>query len=218
MPTSRDTVAGLAAELMSGVSAELKPAAVTTPSETFITDSGPEPISTFRPVWASAEPPVSQATAGNQLVNTKAKHMSTSSYTMSHQTVPSTAQPTQESEPLVAAHSQAKPACSQPAALVCRRDLSFAALAVQASFSPSASDPAAASPPTTEAQTAQPAAKRQKRVFLHGNYNRYYGYRLGAELEEDPRVQVTHQPVGCNSSAQLYCLYFHCTAAPQLHT
>ncbi|KAL3148854.1 hypothetical protein ABBQ32_001728 [Trebouxia sp. C0010 RCD-2024] len=99
------------------------------------------------------------------------------------------------------------PVPSQPVALICRRDMSSAALAVQASLAPARPDSSAALPPITNAQEAQPQAKRQKRVFLHGNYNRYYGYRLGAALDEDPRVQVLDRrwfhgkrclDIGCN--------------------
>ena len=85
--------------------------------------------------------------------------------------------------------------------------MSSAALAVQASLasssSPDLTPSAAASPPTTAAREPQPAAKRQKRVFLHGNYNRYYGYRLGADLAEDPRVQVSFCPVPRHTFALL---------------
>ena len=88
--------------------------------------------------------------------------------------------------------SEFLPILGPPAALVCRRDMSSTALAVQASLGLSPPDLSAALPPTTDAQEAQPQVKRQKRVFLHGNYNRYYGYRLGAALEEDPRVQVRY--------------------------
>lgn len=80
----------------------------------------------------------------------------------------------------------------QPSSLICRTDMSAAALAVQASFVPQAVHTSTASPPTTDAHEAEPSAKKQKRVFIHGNYNRYYGYRLGSELEEDPRLQVRH--------------------------
>ena len=69
--------------------------------------------------------------------------------------------------------------------------MSAAALAVHASFVPQNVHSSTVSPPITDAQEAEPSTKRQKRVFLHGNYNRYYGYRLGSELEEDPRLQVS---------------------------
>lgn len=31
---------------------------------------------------------------------------------------------------------------------------------------------------------------RRRRVFVYGNYHRYYGYRLGQAFSEDPRLQV----------------------------
>ena len=45
------------------------------------------------------------------------------------------------------------------------------------------------------------------KVFVHGNYHRYYGYRLGKALDEDPRLDVLEKrwfckkkclDVGCN--------------------
>ena len=89
--------------------------------------------------------------------------------------------------------SRAQTVPSQPAALICRIDMSPAALAMQASFMPQHPDSTAASPLDTDMQEAQLPAKRQKRVFQHGNYNRYYGYRLGAALAEDPRIQVCYR-------------------------
>ncbi len=34
--------------------------------------------------------------------------------------------------------------------------------------------------------------KRQGFVPVHGNYHRYYGYRIGQAFEEDPRLRVRH--------------------------
>ncbi len=39
--------------------------------------------------------------------------------------------------------------------------------------------------------------RKQRPVFLHGNYSRYYGYRLGYAFEEDPRMQVRGPVQGC---------------------
>ena len=39
-------------------------------------------------------------------------------------------------------------------------------------------------------ETEQLKSKRNKRQYAHGNYHAYYGYRLGAELDEDPRLHV----------------------------
>ncbi|CAL8463038.1 g2572 [Coccomyxa elongata] len=49
--------------------------------------------------------------------------------------------------------------------------------------------------------------KRQGFVPVHGNYHRYYGYRIGQVFEEDPRLRVMEKPwfqnrkcldIGCN--------------------
>eukprot|EP00897_Mesotaenium_endlicherianum_P010362 jgi/Mesen1/9354/ME000061S08789 len=53
---------------------------------------------------------------------------------------------------------------------------------------------------------AQPG-KKQKANFIYGNYNRYYGYRVGAALDSDPRLKHFQREwfegkecldVGCN--------------------
>nr|XP_017220565.1 PREDICTED: probable RNA methyltransferase At5g51130 isoform X3 [Daucus carota subsp. sativus] len=50
--------------------------------------------------------------------------------------------------------------------------------------------------------------RKPKEVALFGNYKNYYGYRIGQELEEDPRVKVFRKEwfegkdcldIGCNS-------------------
>jgi 7SK snRNA methylphosphate capping enzyme len=52
-----------------------------------------------------------------------------------------------------------------------------------------------------------PIAPNGTRIYLHGNYHRYYGYRLGQEFSEDPRIALLERPwfsgkrcmdVGCN--------------------
>ncbi|KAG0587422.1 hypothetical protein KC19_2G163300 [Ceratodon purpureus] len=49
--------------------------------------------------------------------------------------------------------------------------------------------------------------KKRKIIFQYGNYNRYYGYRVGSTLEEDPRMSLMRKSwfedkdvidVGCN--------------------
>ncbi|KAJ7973816.1 7SK snRNA methylphosphate capping enzyme [Quillaja saponaria] len=58
-----------------------------------------------------------------------------------------------------------------------------------------------------EKQVTQKSKKR-KEVFPYGNYRNYYGYRIGRELEEDPRLKVLRNEwfegkdcldIGCNS-------------------
>eukprot|EP01018_Ginkgo_biloba_P001473 Gb_07471 [translate_table: standard] len=49
--------------------------------------------------------------------------------------------------------------------------------------------------------------KQQKHFFIYGNYHRYYGYRIGQALDEDPRLKVLKKEwfegkdcldIGCN--------------------
>ena len=93
---------------------------------------------------------------------------------------------TRSARPLHSASEQ------QHAGGVCRHDMSSMAMAMQASLMiPSVlHSTATVSPPGTAADFEHPPAKRQKQVFLHGNYKAYYGYRLGTEFDEDPRLQV----------------------------
>ncbi|DBA74259.1 TPA: hypothetical protein ACH3X1_011044 [Trebouxia sp. C0004] len=124
---------------------------------------------------------------------------------------PYTASPVTNSSTQLARHTvkpdPVAPGCRPPVSLICRIDMSAAALAVHASFVPQAVHTSSASPPVTNAHEADQSAKKQKRVFIHGNYNRYYGYRLGSEVEEDPRLQVLDRrwfhgkrclDIGCN--------------------
>ena len=193
-PTRQRAVA--AADLMSGVSTELEPASTTSHAPSALSDTKQIHPSISHPPHTSCprfDPLSSEAVASNPSDTVKAKQTQTTCNVLSPaHTEASTAQLADDTG-YSKACSQAQPMSSQPAALVCRRDMSFAALAVQATFAPPSPDPTAALPPSSDAEEAQPSAKRQKRVFLHGNYNRYYGYRLGAALEEDPRVQVRRQ-------------------------
>ena len=195
-PTQGHTVAGLAAELRSGVSAELEPVSFSSSHQPAHVQQVHNHPSLRQPSQSSAtfHPTIPETISSSHSESIKAAHMQSSLAEASELVQVSITRPDHTTDTSPAASCQARPVSSQPAALVCRRDMSSAALAVQASLAPSSSSDlitsAAASPPSTDAQEAQPAAKRQKRVFLHGNYNRYYGYRLGAELEEDPRVQV----------------------------
>ncbi|KAG5559309.1 hypothetical protein RHGRI_009001 [Rhododendron griersonianum] len=61
-----------------------------------------------------------------------------------------------------------------------------------------------------ETTTDQQSAKKRKRkeVAIFGNYRNYYGYRVGQELEEDPRLKVLKKEwfegkdcldIGCNN-------------------
>ncbi|KAL5572621.1 hypothetical protein UlMin_022218 [Ulmus minor] len=57
-------------------------------------------------------------------------------------------------------------------------------------------------------QQAQQGKKKRKEIFPYGNYKNYYGYRLGQDLEEDPRLKVMKKEwfegkdcldIGCNN-------------------
>jgi hypothetical protein len=60
---------------------------------------------------------------------------------------------------------------------LCRADLSALALLVAAGLQQLCG------------RSCEPG-KSRKQPVVHGNYRRYYGYRLGRDGEEDPRVQV----------------------------
>lgn len=187
-PTTQAAVA--AADLMSGASTDLGPASVTTHADVRLSNPKQTHPSVSHPPYTSqpcSKPPPSEAVASSLSDTLRAVQPQVS--VSSAQTEVSTAVLANYNGASNAT-SQAQLGPCQPAALICRRDMSSAALAVQASLTPPCPDPTSASPPETHAQEEQVPAKRQKRVFQHGNYNRYYGYRLGAALEEDPRIQV----------------------------
>ncbi|CAL2274929.1 unnamed protein product [Prunus armeniaca] len=59
-----------------------------------------------------------------------------------------------------------------------------------------------------EQQHVQNKSKKRKEICPYGNYKHYYGYRIGQELEEDPRLKVFKKEwfqgkdcldIGCNS-------------------
>jgi len=61
--------------------------------------------------------------------------------------------------------------------------------------------------PAPPLDVVAPTGPNGMRVYLHGNYHRYYGYRLGQEFSEDPRLALLERPwfsgkrcmdVGCN--------------------
>ncbi|KAL4528871.1 hypothetical protein Ndes2437A_g03404 [Nannochloris sp. 'desiccata'] len=61
--------------------------------------------------------------------------------------------------------------------------------------------------PAPSLDLVAPTGPNGTRVYLHGNYHRYYGYRLGQEFSEDPRLALLERPwfsskrcmdVGCN--------------------
>jgi 7SK snRNA methylphosphate capping enzyme len=75
--------------------------------------------------------------------------------------------------------------------------------AIASRFSPLQTAPL----PAPSLDLVAPIGPNGMRVYLHGNYHRYYGYRLGQEFEEDPRLALLERPwfsgkrcmdVGCN--------------------
>lgn len=101
--------------------------------------------------------------------------------------------------------SKPRPISSLQPGGVCRHDMSGAARLMQASMltgmltlSGATEASVTTAPPVTSASTPQHEPKRHKKIFMHGNYKAYYGYRLGTELTEDPRVQVKGlSPIVC---------------------
>ena len=126
---------------------------------------------------------------------------------------------------------------------ICRLDLSATAvaaahpdaagsLALPAGLETPSREPAAAAqdPQTGTAAAAQAlgatavpgasrqAASRQRKqrpVFLHGNYSRYYGYRLGYAFDEDPRMQVRGPLPGCQLFIVPIVAGSHCSVVSQ---
>ena len=102
-------------------------------------------------------------------------------------------------------HRQRPPSSQQPRA-ICRQDMSDVAVLLQSNMGNELSAPgdvAITDSPETDATSPQPPSKRQKKVFVHGNYSAYYGYRLGTELTEDPRLQVYFQRLVSSSAITL---------------
>lgn len=128
--------------------------------------------------------------------------------------------PQTESAKTAQSQQRQRPPSSQQPGAICRQDLSGVAMLLQSSMANhlSASENVAISTlPETDANSPQPPAKRHKKVFVHGNYKAYYGYRLGTELTEDPRLQVkiakfssmtasSCQVYACNCIEQVRCV------------
>lgn len=83
-----------------------------------------------------------------------------------------------------------------------------AATAEEVAQAAAAAWPAATpAPPAPALDAVAPLGPNGMRVFIHGNYHRYYGYRLGQAFAEDPRLAALERrwfagrrcmDVGCN--------------------
>lgn len=209
--SSRASVAGLAADLMASVTSELS-TDVAPSASTAESDIGTALPKTTQPAASVLHNKKATPTVSNSAWSEAAASCASGHGAMQRQQHPITAPHLPERTPAQLATPAPEPdqaalPSSCHSGLICRRDMSAAALAVHASFVPQNVHSSTVSPPITDAQEAEPSTKRQKRVFLHGNYNRYYGYRLGSELEEDPRLQVLDRrwfhgkrclDIGCN--------------------
>ncbi|KAK9907368.1 hypothetical protein WJX75_002345 [Coccomyxa subellipsoidea] len=90
-----------------------------------------------------------------------------------------------------------------------RTDMSQAAAVISSSLPGGLRGSSGAQPGPAETAHAvsKREIKRQGFVPVHGNYRRYYGYRIGQAFEEDPRLKVMEKPwfqnrkcmdIGCN--------------------
>lgn len=208
--SSRTSVAALAADLMASIGPDNGVTAAEPSTSTAESNIGTGRLGFEQPAPSGMQ-------AKNLSVQVSSSSICSKSVASCASAPPSTQQHPNSASPVTASPAQlatltgkldpVAPDCRPPVSLICRIDMSAAALAVHASLVPQAGNTSCAPPPDTDAHEAEPSAKRQKRIFIHGNYNRYYGYRLGSQLEEDPRLQVLDRrwfhgkrclDIGCN--------------------
>ena len=92
-----------------------------------------------------------------------------------------------------------------------RTDMSQAAAVISSSLPGGLRGSSGAQPGPAETAHAvsKREIKRQGFVPVHGNYRRYYGYRIGQAFEEDPRLKVGYSPT-CSHLPSHAALYLCC--------
>ncbi|KAA6425547.1 MAG: hypothetical protein FRX49_04444 [Trebouxia sp. A1-2] len=193
---SRASVAGLAADPMASTGPDDRVTAAEPSTSTAESNIGTGRLTVEQAAPSALQPKnLSVQVSSSVCSRMVASCASASPSTREH---PNSASPVTTSPAQLATHAlkpdPVAPACRPPVSLICRIDMSAAALAVHASFVPQAVHTSSASPPDTDAHEAEQSAKRQKRVFIHGNYNRYYGYRLDRRWFHGKRCL----DIGCN--------------------
>ena len=84
-------------------------------------------------------------------------------------------------------YDQNKVYCAGDANSICQADLSLTAQLLQGRLSNISKT---IKPDQSSKDHPQASKGKKKQVFDKGNYNRYYGYRLGSGEKEDSRLQV----------------------------
>ena len=116
-----------------------------------------------------------------------------------------------------AAHPDAAGSLALPAGLETpSREPAAASQSLKTGTAAAAQALAATAAPGASQQAAS-RRRKERPVFLHGNYSRYYGYRLGYAFDEDPRMQVRGPLQGCQLQLLLAAVTASCPGICDLH-